>query len=78
MSVAWFAVLGFYPLLAGGSMEKIRIGYGTTLRLCAVSRPDVRQPAHVKMGPRGGLHQVLRKACPSGNGRFGRPSNDSP
>ena len=64
-AVLLFALVFLYPILAGGSLEKIWLGYLATLLLSAPipSRMFVNY-AHRKMKPHGGLPAVSGKLNP--------------
>ena len=72
-AITRFAVVALYPILAAGSLEKIGLGYLTTLLLCApVPALMFVNFAHRKLEPRGGIQAVARSIYSRVNRRDGR------
>ena len=73
-AVTRFALVALYPILAGGSMEKIWLGYLATLLLSA-PMPALMfvNWGHQKLEPHGGIPAIIKNTYNNIYGRPGRP-----
>ncbi len=72
-AVTLFALVFLYVILAGGSMEKIWLGYLATLLLSApIPALMFVNWTHQKLEPHGGIPAVTKKIYNQINGRLSR------
>ena len=72
-SVMLFALVFLYAILAGGSMEKIWLGYLTTLLLSApIPALMFVNWGHQKLEPHGGIPAIIKNTYNNIYGRLGR------
>ena len=78
-SVTMFAMVALFPFLAAGAIEKIWLGYATTLLLCA-AMPAIMfvDWIHQNLGSQGRLHAVITNLYVSARGRIRLPSGNTP
>ena len=68
-----FALVFLYPILAGGSMEKIWLGYLATLLLSApIPALMFVNWGHQKLEPHGGIQSIIKNTYNNIYGRLGR------
>ena len=77
-AVLLFALVFLDPIIAGGSLEKIWLGYLATLLLSAPipSRRFVNW-GHQKLEPHGGIPAIIKNIYNQINGRLGRTGKAS-
>ena len=72
-SVTLFTLVLLYPIIAGGSLENIWLGYLATLLLTApIPTLMFINWTHQKMEPHGGIQAVIKNIYNQINGRLGR------
>ena len=72
-SVTLFTLVLLYPIIAGGSLEHIWLGYLTTLLLTApIPTLMFINWTHQKMEPHGGIQTVIKNIYNQINGRLSR------
>ena len=78
-SLTLFAIVVLFPILAGGAIEKIWLGYVATLLLCAPT-PTLMfvNWAHRKLEPHGGLKATTAKLYGKIHARMARPAAPQP
>ena len=70
-AVMLFALVFLYPIIAGGSMEKIWLGYLATLLLSApIPALMFVNWGHQKLEPNGGIPAIIKNTY---NNIYGRP-----
>ena len=74
-----FIIMILFPILAGGSIERVWLGYITTLLLCAPT-PTLMfvNWAHRKLEPSGGLKTFSAKLYGKISARLSRPAGQQP
>ena len=78
-STTLFFTVALFPLLAGGAIGKVWLGYFATLLLCAPT-PTLTfvNWAHRKLEPHGGLKAVTNRLYDKISARFSRPAAQQP
>ena len=72
-AVMLFALVFLYPIIAGGSLEKIWLGYLATLLLSApIPSLMFVNWGHQKLEPYGGIPAITKNIYNQINGRLGR------
>ena len=77
--VTMFIIMAIFPIIAGGAIENIWLGYLATLLLCAPTPTLLfTNWAHRKLAPHGGLKAAATKLYSQINSRLGRPTGQNP